>query len=241
MDQTVNKFFLLILILSTSCSSLQAQDSGDWQFELSPLYVWGAGISASTAAEGGEARLDTDYEFFSLSNIEMAGSLNFNGNNGRIGFSIDAAYVDFGDRFLVGPLTTDVGADGGIFEATFDYNVGDNLKIFTGVRQASIDADIEVTPGISASAGKDWVDPIIGAQYLNPLGDKTYLILRGDVGGFGYSSDFTSKLEITFGYDFSELIAAEFGYRYYTVDFQKDLFVFDASLQGIVAGLVIKF
>ena len=232
--------YSVLFFLCPLAALAQGQSGGDWEYELKPLYVWGAGISADTAVNGTGAPLDTDYSFFSLSNIEMAGSIALNGNNGRWGFNLDAAFVDFSDDFTLGSLTTEVGVDGGIYEVNGEFYLNESWVIYAGARHLTLDAEIDLSTGAGVSRGKDWIDPIIGLHFQRQFNDSWYTYLSGDIGGFGVSSDFTGKFEASVGYRFTETISAELGYRYFKVDFEKDRFVFDAAIQGIVFGVVFR-
>lgn len=93
----------------------------------------------------------------------------------------------------------------------------------------------------SASADKEWIDPILGVRSQWNLGEKWFLAGRSDVGGFSVGSDLTWSVQGTVGYRFTEKVSAELGYRYLDTDFQDGAFTYDMSTSGIFTGLNIRF
>ena len=233
----------LVISLAASASEEQADGGGDvgWRFELTPLYLWGAGIKGDTSAEGNGAPIDTDYSFFSLSNLDLAGTASLHAEKGAWGLWLDVAYVDFEDGFTVGALTTDVGIAGGIVETAVDYQVSESVEAMIGLRLVDLEADVTFTPGPSVSQGKGWLDPFVGARYNRRLADRWSVVLRGDIGGFGVSSDLVVNLNASLDYDLTDSVSFRFGYRYLKMDFQENRFVFDATARGIVAGFAFRF
>ena len=62
-------------------------------------------------------------------------------------------------------------------------------------------------------------------------------MLRGDVGGFGVSSELATNVAALLGFQITDAMALRFGYRALQMDFEDDQFVLDAILQGYVVGL----
>ena len=93
----------------------------------------------------------------------------------------------------------------------------------------------------SASADKDWIDPILGVRSQWNLNDRWFLAARGDIGGFGVSSDFAWSLQATVGYNFTGKVSAELGYRYFYADYTDGGFTNDLTQSGIYTGVNIKF
>lgn len=92
-----------------------------------------------------------------------------------------------------------------------------------------------------SSADKDWVDPIIGVRAQWNLNDKWFLAGKSAIGGFGVGSDFAWTLQGTVGYNFTENVSAELGYRYMDTDYEDGAFTYDLAEAGIYTGLNIKF
>jgi hypothetical protein len=62
-------------------------------------------------------------------------------------------------------------------------HLGSQIDAFSEVRALGLERRTE------ASAGFDWADPLIGIRFEAPLLDRVSLDFRGDIGGFGVSSD----------------------------------------------------
>lgn len=93
----------------------------------------------------------------------------------------------------------------------------------------------------SASADKSWVDPIIGFRAQWNITDRWFLAGKSDIGGFGVGSDLAWTLQATVGYNFTDTISAELGYRYMHTDYEDGAFIYDMAEAGIYTGLNIRF
>ncbi len=93
----------------------------------------------------------------------------------------------------------------------------------------------------SASATKDWVDPIVGCRAQWNINQKWYLAGRTDIGGFGVGSDLVWTLQGTVGYNFTEKVSADLGYRYMHTDYTNGGFTYDVATAGIYTSLNIRF
>jgi hypothetical protein len=93
----------------------------------------------------------------------------------------------------------------------------------------------------SASADKDWVDPIVGVRAQWNINDKWFLAGKSDIGGFGVGSQLAWTLEATVGYNFTDKVSAELGYRYLHTDYDSDSILYDVAQAGIYTSLNIKF
>ena len=85
------------------------------------------------------------------------------------------------------------------------------------------------------------VDPILGAYGTWKLSDSWDFELRGDIGGFGVSSEFTYQLMALFHWDITESLAIPFGYRVLGYQIKQDEILMDTRMAGMVLGLDIRF
>ncbi len=67
------------------------------------------------------------------------------------------------------------------------------------------------------------------------------LAAKGDVGGFGVSSDLAWTLQGTIGYPFTPNVSSEIGYRYLHTDYTDGGFKYDVAQAGLYTGHNIKF
>ncbi len=93
----------------------------------------------------------------------------------------------------------------------------------------------------SASAEKDWLDPIVGVRAQWNINDRFFLAGKSDIGGFGVGSDLAWTLQATAGYHFTQNVSAELGYRYLHTDYSDGAFNYDVAQAGIFTSLNIEF
>lgn len=93
----------------------------------------------------------------------------------------------------------------------------------------------------SASATEEWVDPIVGCRAQWNINPKWYLAGKTDIGGFGVGSDLVWTVQGTVGYNFTDKVSADLGYRYMHTDYTDGGFTYDVATSGIYTSLNIKF
>jgi len=138
----------------------------------------------------------------------------------------------------------------GGFYRYWDYEDAIGLKTFfdlvAGARLFSVGQDLE-TGTTSVSASRDWVDPIVGARVITDLGDRWFMTMYGDVGGFGLlnGSRLTWNFEASFGWNFTRHMFAYFGYRWLGADYSDgtgaDEYLFNVQSWGPILGMGVGF
>lgn len=123
------------------------------------------------------------------------------------------------------------------------------LGVWAGARYVYLSNDLEADADVVHGARRhadvyeslDWADPLIGIRWSVPLHDAISLDFRGDIGGFGASSDLTwglvSMLRLWLPwkpFDLSPYLAA--GYRVVAFDRSPDGRTVDMQLRGPVMG-----
>jgi hypothetical protein len=99
----------------------------------------------------------------------------------------------------------------------------------------------DAIPDETIHASKAWVDPFVGFRGRYDLNDQFYLVGRGDIGGFGVSSDSAWNLYGALGTSINEKTTVEFGYRYYQVDYERGGFLYDVATKGPFIGVRMDF
>ncbi len=94
---------------------------------------------------------------------------------------------------------------------------------------------------VQKSADQDWLDPIVGMRAQWNITDRFFLAGKSDIGGFGVGSDLAWTLQATAGYQFTEKVSAELGYRYLHTDYSDGGFKYDIAQAGIYTSLNIRF
>ena len=237
---------LLALVLGAPAANAQdgvGPDSGApdrWVLEITP-YLWAAGLDGDTAANGTGSEIDTDYSFFSLDNLDFALGTSLEARKGRWGMLYDAMYVELSDAFERSP-GSEVEVSGGFVETLGSVAApnGRPLELLFGLRYVALKATVDVAPIPRASARETWLDPLVGIRFAHAFNDRWSVALRGDIGGFGVSSEsseLATNVSATFGWRIGDRLALRGGYRMLQMDFDGDSLVLDATLQGYIVGV----
>lgn len=104
----------------------------------------------------------------------------------------------------------------------------------------AIDAAIKRAVPEQVSATESWIDPLIGFRGRLNLTDKLYLAARGDIGGFGVGSELAWNAFGSLGYQWTDRFSTELGYRYLSMDYSDNGFIFDADMSGLFLGMTLK-
>lgn len=235
--RTIVAAIATVLLGFTSFAYGQTTDD-EWRFSFTP-YLWLATIKGTTSADGVEPPpINPEYNFFSLENLGGFAFIDFMVGKGQWSVRTDAVYINFADNFDVGPINTNIDLRGGTLELSAGYQPRSwpHTKVIFGVRGVKLDTEIVLTPGPTGSESESWVDPIVGLHYEQQFGKHWGMFLRGDIGGFGVSSDFTANAGFGGSYRFNDLFTMMLGYRYLSFDFQEDEYVADLEILGYALG-----
>lgn len=104
-----------------------------------------------------------------------------------------------------------------------------------------IESEIHNTIPSHLSGSKSWVDPIVGFRARYNFTDHLYAAAKADIGGFGIGSDLTWQLFGAVGYQFNQHWSSELGYKYLSVDYSNNGFVYDMAMGGVFIGLKYTF
>lgn len=212
----------------------------------------------STVA-GQEADVDLNLQDI-LDLLEFAIAGRYEAWNGDWGIIVDANYTALAaDSALPGPLGSDVEVDvkqkwlgllAGYRVAHGTYGANNQSYAFDvqgGVRYNSLKQTVDIeTPGPgeppTLGGDEDWFEPVIGARGMWRLNDRWTTIVSADFGGFGYGgNDLQVGANIGFDYQPWEKTAITFGYRYFSLDYSKDLsdgkFAYDVVQHGPYVGI----
>ena len=234
------------LICVVMLNQAVAANTSPWIYEIRP-YLWNVSFDGTTSSGGNDFPVDVDYSFFTLDNLDNVFSLAFEANNGRFGILFDSLQAGYSDATSNLLFDARLDVDLGYLEAAVSYKPAgfSHIDIIGGIRYIFIDAQFylqpKITPDRTVEEHYTWTDPVVGLRLQETLGKNWFYELRGDIGGFGVSSDMTLNLLGTVGFSFNKNIAAELGYRYVSIDFKEDDFLYDVSMYGLVIGLGIYF
>jgi hypothetical protein len=115
------------------------------------------------------------------------------------------------------------------------------LKFLAGGRVYSIVQTLSIGGEPLPNATTTVIDPIIGAKGEWTLGDRWDFEMRGDIGGFGLSSEFTYQLFASARWDISHTLSLPFGYRILGYQIKTGDVWMDTRMGGLVLGLEFRF
>ena len=257
LDHNLVKKFLIGLFLLQIFSipaHAETDDKDAWRFQVAP-YAWLAGQKGTVATLPCLPPADIDVDFWDdvLGNINGALFLVGEARKGRYGITMDVAYnnIEF-EEATPGPYFSSITSTtkSWIVSAAGFYRLVEKDSAFLdavgGARYWSVDSDLSLNEGLisgqSISNEKNWVDPIIGVKGLMPIGASKFFVSGFFlVGGFGAGSDSLWDANANIGYQWTRTFSTILGYRYLSVDYEKDEFLYDIDQQGPILGLSWRF
>jgi len=86
-----------------------------------------------------------------------------------------------------------------------------------------------------------WVDPVAGARYWAPMGSIFWVSLDGNMGGFGFGSEFAWRVRAELGAHIAGPVDVAMGYNYFQTEYKGKGYAWDEGVsQGWYFGLIIK-
>lgn len=231
-----------------------------WAFNLT-LYMWFPGVNGNFSA--GPLNKSVDASFIDIAgklrSFPMAFNGHFEAHYERLGFYLDGNYMgmDFKPRFDGGiskGLSTrmgimDYGASYRLFGSSASEHVAhwdgkapsNILDIYAGGRTIWLGNQIEFTGVGSASGNKSFTAPVIGGRIVAEFLPKWFMLLDGNVGGFGADNvSFTGSALGALGYRttlFGVPSTVEAGYKALNVQVDKRIVAADVTMNGPFIGL----
>ena len=233
------------LVLASGLTASAAPEG--WQFELTP-YLWAAGLEGDVTINGHEA--DFEKEFSDLFDaLDVGGSLLGVAQYNRFllwgqvdYFSLSTDELDVEDQPENGSLDTKLL----LGEVAVGYQIdgwseGQTFDILVGARMLSMEADLELADGRTASKDNDIADPILVLRHSIPIFPSKIDGLRFNptlaIGGGG-DADLVYELFPQIQYQITDHAAVRLGYRTVGYKFKGDDNE-DNELNFNLAGLII--
>ena len=232
----------MLVISGIGTTMADVQKSVGWEYEITP-YLWAVGFDGTVGNGGTTSPIDTEYQFFSLENLDAYGAFTLDAKKQNWGYYFDVLYVKYSDGISAPLLTTNITTRDGFLESMITYRLDNqySVDLLVGARYVDVNLELRLAPGPDIKAQKEWIDPLIGMRATFKLTDNWSVHVKGDVGGFGIASDLTANAAVTVDYKMGKNTSFKVGYRYLKVDFNDDLFVHDVTLSGIGVGLGYRF
>lgn len=246
-----------LAVLTLSALGISAPATAqDWTFSIEP-YLLAANIEGDSGL-GRVTGAPVDLDFSSiLDNLDMAAMLHFEAHSSNgWGLVLDYGFMDLSDDIF--------GSRGGVLDARLRQGILEGLLVrqsgysaysfeyFAGFRWWDNDVDVVVDPAVLPGdavrkVDASWIDLIVGARWSHQINNRWIARVKGDIGGFGIESDFTSSLSISAIYEFSQRYALDLQYKALWVDYEDgskgrpSYFSYDTVTHGPIIGFQFNF
>jgi len=233
---------------SASPNPAQTESSDKWEFVFAP-YLYLAGVSGDVGAKGLNTTVDVSAGDL-LSHFQFGFMGGFEAHRKKLIFPSELVYISLDDsKDLSGPRYA-VAAAGSkmlLFSPQAGYRLiqkkGMSVDALAGIRYWHTSSTLQFAarqlPATEGNDSKDWVDAIAGVRAQVQLSKRFSLLSRADIGGGG--SDSTYQLLGGVDVAATDKISVFLGYRYLFVNYDKDGFLFDGALHGVLMGVAFRF
>ena len=259
---TVRKAELFTITLVISCLGAVASPAhaDDWEWSLTP-YLWASDIGVDVFVHD-EPVYGSDVAFSDLfDKLEFAAPIHLEGQGEKFGVFLDVMYINLADTqtsVAHPPLPDDTSVASDlkqtIFEAGGVYRPSGGthgLDFLLGVRVIDYEITVDVSlPAPSTltsrvSSAEKFTDAFVGLRYHVPLGERTTIALRGDIGGG--DSDLAWNTSALLGYSVGKQRKNQIliGYRHMKVELSDShgglIVESDVTMSGPITGFMIRF
>lgn len=239
------------LAIAICNATVAAEEPDQWEFSLSPLFLWGVSIDGNSTINGQTAPLDLDFGDDILENLEAVYTFHFEARHRNWGLYTEYQFLDLepGVSGTLGPVAANVDVD---FEATmwelggswaFKENERTRWELIAGGRYTDQDIKVDVDldaplPSQRLKAGDSWWHGFGGLRLSHALSERWTFVGRADY-GYGGSDNSAVNLTAFFDWRFKNWGSAFIGARYLSYDYEDSDYGYDATQQGPLAGLTL--
>ncbi len=233
-----------------------------WAFNLT-LYMWFGGVNGDFSA--GPFKRSVDASFLDINDESRRFPLGFMGrleaHYNRLGFYLDGNYMNLQLKPKLDQVSNGIDSEMGVLDFGVAYRIlGPSassifnsqekkntnwLEVYTGGRTLWLDNTIKLTDLLddrgNFSASKAFTSPIIGGRFMVSFTPKWFVLVDGNIGGFGVQDvSLTASALGALGYRttlFNLPVSMEIGYKalHYNVD-KGGLLDTKATLHGPFIG-----
>jgi hypothetical protein len=246
----MRRLLLPALLLALFLAPAVPAQGQDWEFRISP-YFWAAGLTGDFALGPNAPTVRVEVGFDDIfDDLQLGLMAAGEARRGRFAWLGDFSYVDTGSRTAVGGpavafAQVDTESFVGTAAAAYRGHAGDrfSLDVLGGIRGVWVDTKLTLTPTSGAPIAGDrdesWWDPVFGIRALADLSARWSLTGYGDVGGGG--SDYTYQLYGAVNLQISEHWRLSGGYRYYSVKYEDEGYLYEVAQDGLLLGVTLGF
>jgi len=255
MKRFANSLLLLALCLMVLSGVIPAQAQGtdeEWEYTFAPYLVL-ASMDGKLGIGGVEAEVDVSASDI-FSNLQAGFNGYFAARKGNWGFGVDIIYMSLGTSTDY----TNVDPSQAAFTFVAIRRLAPTVDLNFGARWNVVRSRIEfkdnspILPGTLVEETKQWVDPLAGLHWKQPLGERWMFSLPVNVGGFGISSKIALDVFPTLQFKVGKNAWIGGGWRFLYMDYEtgyedgvpvpgEDSFLYDMSTTGPVVGMAFRF
>jgi len=226
----------------------QIDTSGHWRFDVTP-YLWMSSLHGRVGV--GPVATDVNISFHDILKSLKFGIMGYaEARRGPWMAGFDGIYASLGNE-AVFAIRGDTGQlelkqKETIIQPVGGYTIGNQMwavDFLGGFRywdlKTTIDVDVARRPTNPHSITQQWVDATVGARFRATPYKKVHVIIGGDGGGGG--SHGTWQGYVMAGYDVWSRVALGAAYRYLSVNYESDRFLFDTRTRGFGLGASIHW
>jgi len=226
-----------------------ADEPGRWEFAIRP-YRFFAGANGTIGVSDSSNDLDADFgDLFGSLDFGALVALEVGHTDSSWKGLVDLTYLrleEDGTSSAGNPAEAEMDQLVAEFAAVLELQPDGLVDLLFGLRAWSLSAEVSEqfpppTGTQTADGSQSWVDPIIGLRSRLPLSPTFDVVLRGDVGGFGAGSEFSSQLAAGLDWSFAESFALGAGFRQIYVNYEDSDFLYDVKFGGPFLGLTWRF
>ena len=217
-------------------------------------YVWLAGAWGKTDVIGPADPVDLDLPFGKvLDAFKFAFMGSAEARRDRLVFLGDLTFIHLDATHGIGirdPDFLEAELDSRTAEVTLlgGYRVADKgpvaVDLLAGGRMNFLKMTLQLEGPNREADGQvkhNWLDPLIGARALAPLGGRWSFGFYGDVGGIITGSDITWQAAPTINYQLNRKMSLGGGWRYYKVKYDKGDFLYNVHQSGPIVTFRTSF
>jgi hypothetical protein len=233
--------WLVALTVCVTTASAETETEDDWTLRFIP-YLWTSSLTGNIGPAVRPATVDLDFsDILEMTEIGFTGAFDA---SYRDDWTIlaEGQYLEL-EESARGPLgnSVTIESDFKVLGVVLAKRMWPNIDLYAGGRYIGMDTTVSLAGGPSVGDTQDWIDPIVGFRMKGQVSERIFLRLAMDIGGFGVNSDLTYGMAANFNYIFNDRYSLIFGYRLLDVEYDKDDFVFDVKMDGLLIGFGISW
>ena len=241
--RSVRQGLLSSVLLAACAVPVYAQASGDWEYDLTPLYLWGVSVSGDMTVKAPpfspSIPLDVDFDD-AVSDLSGVFTVHFEARKERWGYYGDFSYIRLTPESKL-PLGGKVKTDfrNPLFEAAGLYRLGGAPDspwwLVAGLRYMKLDVEVKGIPSPplpfdKVDVSEDLTDVFGGVRYRRDFGNRWTVFAQGDIGAG--SSDLTWSATVFADYRFTDRASVLAGWRWLDYDYSDKSVEMDMLMNG---------